>query len=473
MRKRNIFYRFFCVYLSIVLVSFGLVIFFANSSFRSVLITEKHTAMQKEGKLIARQYAREYFSGKMTTRRLTQYFSELDSLLNAQIWLCDTNGNIITTSSDEKERFMKENLYEMNPEFSIERTFRSTGTFYDCFGEEMLSTGRPISVSGELVGYIILHSPMSTLASTQDDLIHVTLLSLCILIVITLLLMSYFSRKILIPLANINHAARQYASGNFDTTIPISKNDEIGQLATSLNFMASELSKLEDYRKKFISNISHDFRSPLTSIKGYLEAMLDGTIPTELYHKYINVVLVETQRLTKLTSSLTNLTDLNGYGPLLKITDFDLIPVLQSITDTFEGRCNTRGIEIKIFGDLTTCMVSADKTKIEQVIYNLIDNAIKFSNDNSMIKVTLTEYPNEKLSISIKDSGMGIRKSDQSHIWERFYKADNSRGKDKGGHGIGLSITKEIIRSHNQQINLISTEGVGSEFVFSLQKSKR
>ena len=356
------------------------------------------------------------------------------------------------------------------PSIDLERTFRTTGTFGHSFEEEMISTGRPISLSGELVGYIVLHSPISTLSTTQAGITKATYLALGILVIVLIILLSYFSRKILVPIGEINQAARQYAKGNFDTFIPIERNDEIGELVSSLNFMAAELSKTEQYRKDFISNVSHDFRSPLTSIKGYLEAMLDGTIPPQLYEKYLGVLLDETKRLTKLTEGLIALKTLNGYGPLLNLSNFDIVQTVHSTINTFEGQCDSKNITITMSSSSPSCIIRADKTKIEQVIYNLTDNAIKFSKSGGDIKITITELAHNKVSISIKDKGIGIPRSEQTHIWERFYKVDNSRGKDKKSHGIGLAITKEIIHAHNEQINLISTENVGSEFVFTLSK---
>lgn len=470
--KRKILPKFFLLYMCIIGISILLVLSFANQSFKGVLIKEKQSAMQKEAKLIARQYARDYFSGDMSTRRLSQYFSELDSLLNSEVWLCDQEGVIVITSSEEEEQILNKNIKDIRKDVDLERTFRTTGTFSHSFDEDMISTGRPISLSGELVGYIILHSPISTLSSTQAGITKATYVALGILLIVIFILMYYFSHKILVPIGEINHAARQYAKGNFDTLIPLERTDEIGELASSLNFMASELSKTEQYRKDFISNISHDFRSPLTSIKGYLEAMLDGTIPPELYERYLGVLLDETKRLTKLTEGLVALKTLNGNAPMLKLSNFDMIKTIHSTINTFEGQCNTKQIRIHLFSPLQSCMVRADKIKMEQVVYNLIDNAIKFSKPGGEIRISVTELNHNKVSISIKDNGIGIPRSEQSHIWERFYKVDNSRGKDKKSHGIGLAITKEIIHAHNEQINLISTVNVGSEFVFTLTKAK-
>ena len=234
--------------------------------------------------------------------------------------------------------------------------------------------------------------------------------------------------------------------------------------------MAQELAKGEDNQKKIVANVSHDFRSPLTSIKGYLEAMNDGTIPPELYPKYTGIVINETDRLIKLTNNLLTLNNLNTSGMILERTDFDINNVIRQTASTFEGSCRGKmiTIELSLTGDML--YVNADLGKIQQVLYNLIDNAIKFSHKDSIIRIETTEKHN-KVFVSVKDSGIGIPKESVPLVFDRFYKSDLSRGKDKKGTGLGLSITREIIRAHKENINVISTEGVGSEFIFSLPLS--
>lgn len=250
----------------------------------------------------------------------------------------------------------------------------------------------------------------------------------------------------------------------------VDSEDEIGYLAASLSYMASEIARTEDDQKKFVANVSHDFRSPLTSIKGYLEAMLDGTIPPEMHNKYLNIVLNETERLTKLTNGLLTLNNLNTKGMLLDKTDFDINQIIRNTAAAFEGTCKNKTIAIELVLTGETMYVNADMGKIQQVFYNLLDNAIKFSHHDSVIKIETNEKSN-KIYVSVKDNGIGIPKDDLKLIWDRFYKSDASRGKDKKGTGLGLSITKEIIHAHGEHINVISTEGAGSEFVFSLAKS--
>ncbi len=209
----------------------------------------------------------------------------------------------------------------------------------------------------------------------------------------------------------------------------------------------------------------------MTSIKGYVEAMLDGTIPLEAQEKYLNIVLSETERLNKLTGSLLTLNSFDANGTMLELTDFDFLIIAKNTIASFEGQCNAKNIKIRLNHENSAYMVHADQMKIQQVIYNLIDNAIKFSRNDSEIIINVYNK-NGKVFVAVKDFGVGISSENQLKIWERFYKVDDSRGKDKKGTGLGLAIVKEIITAHNENINVISTEGVGTQFVFSLLKGK-
>lgn len=208
----------------------------------------------------------------------------------------------------------------------------------------------------------------------------------------------------------------------------VESEDEIGYLAACLNYMASEIANAEDDQKKFVANVSHDFRSPLTSIRGYLEAMIDGTIPPEMYDKYLNIVLNETERLTKLTNSLLTLNNLNTRGMLLDKTDFDINRVIRNTAATFEGTCRKKTIAIEMVLSGDVMYVNADMEKIQQVLYNLIDNAIKFSHHDSVIRIETSEK-RSKLFISVKDTGIGIPKDDLKMIWDRFYKSISPEAK--------------------------------------------
>ena len=240
----------------------------------------------------------------------------------------------------------------------------------------------------------------------------------------------------------------------------------MGYLAGTLNYMSGELNKLEEYQRNFIANVSHDFRSPLTSIKGYLEAIIDGTIPPEMYEKYLTRVISETERLTKLTQGMLTLNSLDSKGYLSR-SSFDINRVIKDTAASFEGTCGKKNINFELTFSDNIQMVYADLGKIQQVLYNLIDNAIKFSHQDSTIYIQ-TRIKNEKIFVSVKDTGIGIPKDSVQKVFDRFYKSDLSRGKDKKGTGLGLAIVKEIIQAHGENIDVVSTEGVGSEFIFSL-----
>ena len=199
--------------------------------------------------------------------------------------------------------------------------------------------------------------------------------------------------------------------------------------------------------------------------------MLDGTIPPEMHEHYLGVVLNETDRLTKLTNGLLTLNNLNTRGMILHMTDWNINDVIRKVSASFEQVCRSKSIRIRLILSGDVLYVHADMDKIQQVLYNLVDNAIKFSGSGSVIEIETTEKGG-KVFVSVKDNGIGIPKEDQNQIWERFYKTDLSRGKDKKGTGLGLSIVRETIRAHGENISLVSTQGVDSKFTFTLKRSE-
>lgn len=273
------------------------------------------------------------------------------------------------------------------------------------------------------------------------------------------------------PLRKLQNGARNFSIAHENPPIELHTNDEYGELAQTLNVIGEELSKFEEYQRKFISNISHDFRSPLTSIHGYVQAMADGIIPSEDQEKYLNIILFETNRLTKLTTYILDVNNYDKNNIFLDICDFDIHAVIEDTIDILQGSADRKNISfVTEFASDGPLSVSGDSDKIRQVLHNLMDNAIKFSHSDSSIYVRTRAHGN-KVFISVKDTGIGIPKEGIGRIWDRFYKTDLSRGKDKLGTGLGLSICKEIINAHKQTIHVVSTVGVGSEFVFTMQKS--
>ncbi len=468
--KHSLFDKIFLGFLFLFIGVFTILVFYSTYASKQALIQEKTEVLTNEAYLIAEQSIAGYVQDAFSNETLDSNFRYYSSTLDASIWLIDDKGIITNYSKAEGHPGPPKNIYMLYQDFDIFTSQSFTGDFYGVFDDDVISVALPISINEVPSGMVIVHSTLSQLNNVQKNIIQVIYIPFLVMLVISFSMLALISQKIMRPIKKINSVAEEYSTGNFDTKMNINSKDEIGQLAATLEYMASELSKLDVYRKEFISNISHDFRSPLTSIKGYIEAIQDGTIPPEKQDKYLNIVVDETKRLTKLTSSLLELNNFDAYGIWLVVKNFDILDPVKRAMRSYEGKCKDNGIDLILNNHCENTMVNGDKTKIQQVIYNLLDNAIKFTPSGKSIYITLTEK-NDKIFVSVKDEGCGIPQDSLKKIWTRFYKADSSRGKDKQGTGLGLSITREIIKAHNENINVVSTEGVGSEFTFSLSKA--
>ncbi len=464
--RKTLYLKFCLAYLIFGFFGFVVVATFASSMTLEQLKREKAESLYKEATLIANTYASDLYTNEISLDTVKKQLDAIDIFINSTIWIINPSGRLVL-STDEPLNINNEVVIDgFDPTITV-GSYYTTGTFFNSFKTEMLSVFAPITTNYKVQGYVVIHTSMDDLRATKETLLSISYIMLFIIFLLSLIILLFFHEFVYSPLRKITTATEQYASGNMHYEFSVESDDEMGYLAAALSYMASEIAKNEDGQKKFIANVSHDFRSPLTSIKGYLEAMLDGTIPAELREKYLGIVLNETDRLTKLTNSLLTLNNLNMRGMVLEKTVFDINQVIRNTAASFEGTLSQKRISIELILTGEELPVEADMGKIQQVLYNLTDNAIKFSNPDSTIKIETTEK-HQKVFVSVKDSGIGIPKESLKLIWDRFYKTDLSRGKDKKGTGLGLSITKEIIHAHNENINVISTEGVGTEFIFSL-----
>lgn len=468
--RKTLYLKFVLAYLIFGFFGFIIVATFGSNMTREHMRREKADTLYKEATLIANTYASDLYNSEASLETVKDQLDSLSVYLDSTIWIINPSGLMIL-DTDSPVDVAHPRVIEGFDATQNGGSYYTVGTFYDSFRQDMLSVFAPITANFKVQGYVVIHTSMAALNASAEGILSITYIILVILFLLSLIILIFFTEFVYLPLRKIIEATEQYAAGNMRYEFQVDSEDEIGYLAASLSYMASEIARSEDNQKKFIANVSHDFRSPLTSIRGYLEAMLDGTIPPELHEKYLRIVLNETERLTKLTNSLLTLNNLNTKGMVLEKTDFDLNTVIRNTAASFEGTCQQKriAIELVLTGDIL--LVNADMTKIQQVLYNLLDNAIKFSHSDSVIKIETTER-RSKVFVSVKDRGIGIPKDSLKLIWDRFYKTDLSRGKDKKGTGLGLAITKEIIKAHNENINVISTEGVGTEFVFSLPVSE-
>lgn len=464
--RKTLYLKFLLAYFIFGFFGFIVVATFVDSMTMEQLQREKAELLYREATLIANTYASDLYNNQTSLDTVKKQLDALDTYLSASLWIINPSGRMILSSRAPVNVERETVISGFDPTVTAGSHY-TIGNFWDSFTEEQLSVFAPITSGYKVRGYVVIHYPMSNIETSCNNLLNISYLMLIILFLLSLIILFFFTEMVYLPLRKITEATEQYANGNMHYEFQVESEDEMGYLAASLNYMASEIARAEDDQKKFVANVSHDFRSPLTSIKGYLEAMLDGTIPPELHEKYLKIVVNESDRLIKLTNSLLTLNNLNTKGMLLDISMFDINRTIRNTAASFEGTCKEKMIAIELILTGDELYVNADVGKIQQVLYNLLDNAIKFSHQNSVIKIETTERHN-KIFISVKDSGIGIPKDDLKFIWDRFYKSDLSRGKDKKGTGLGLSITKEIINAHGEHINVISTEGEGSEFIFTL-----
>ena len=469
--RKTLYFRFLLAYLLFALFGFTAVATVVSRLTTEYCIRDNARRLYGEASRISDTYASDLYNSTTSLETVQSQMEALASYMDTEIWILNPSGRMIVNSRRAPDP-AGETIVEGFDSTVAAGNYYTTGNFFNSFEEDVLSVTAPITSQFKIRGYVAIHLPMSIIRSSADSMLNLSWIMLIILLVLSLIILLFFTQYYYLPLRHIIKAAEQYALGNMHYRVPVEREDELGYLAASLGYMADTIARAEDDQKKFIANVSHDFRSPLTSMRGFLEAMLDGTIPPDRHEHYLGVVLSETDRLTKLTQGLLTLNNLNTGGMLLQRTDFDINAVIRDVAASFEQTCRSKKVSIRLVLTGRILYVNADLDKIQQVLYNLVDNALKFSRPDSDITIETTEK-GETVFVSVRDSGIGIPKEEQSLIWDRFYKTDLSRGKDKKGTGLGLSIVREIIRAHEENINLVSTEGVGSTFTFTLRRSEK
>jgi len=429
------------------------------------LITERVSVLYESAQTITSECLSNYYDSTSSLSNVKTQLEVVDTFLNVRIWVVNKAGQVIVDTRNEKVSLLQ-NLNIAVPEI-FEKNYLKNTTLNGMVSEPVLAICYTASSDFDIQGYVVIMDSMQTITNSTANYMKVIIIALILIAIILAFTFFFLHVTVIHPFKELNKAMIEFCNGNFKYQIKPGKGNAFSDFTTGIHFMANELANLEEYQKKFIANISHDFRSPLTSIKGYAEAIKDGTIPYEMQDKYLEIILFETERLTKLTSNLLTLNNIKYNGTLLNIVSFDMNHIIKKTAASFEGICTKKKITIELLFEAEQANVCGDEDKMQQVLYNLIDNAIKFSPNNTIIHIK-TEERNDKLYTSVKDHGIGIPAESLNHIWERFYKSDASRGKDKKGTGLGLSIVKEIITAHKENITVASTTDVGTEFIFTL-----
>ncbi|MDV2886687.1 HAMP domain-containing sensor histidine kinase [Alkalihalophilus pseudofirmus] len=461
-RQKNIFTKLFVTYFVIILISFFL--------FNSIFLYLFHVNMYddfKEGFAYSKEKIEAHFE-------LADSEDWSEELLDASldISLSQMNNSIYIYNSSAERVY--QSSYDQAPKLQVDRSMVE-----DVLRGAELAEG--MRVDNRLV-YTIAE-PIDVTAGTPHVMVMVYYeldhqykqvlimigLTFTITMALTGFILWFISRRLTAPLREMNRIALQLAKGDFSQHVRVNSKDEIGQLGSTFNYMAKELENIEQMRTDFITNVSHDLRSPLTSIKGFLTALLDGTIADHRKNHYYTIMKNETERLSKLVNDLLDMSQLQHGHITIKPTTYNLSEQVRLVAAKMEPQLQASDLFIELEEGAGDVYVFADKDRIEQVLINLIENAIHHSPPKKPVYVHLLQEA-EQVKVSIEDFGEGIKEEDLTYIWERFYKTDKARSK-KTGTGVGLSIVKSIIDLHQSSIQVKSEVGIGTTFIFTLPQS--
>lgn len=411
----------------------------------------------------------------------------LNSVLNgfsrsssSHIIITDVDGRVIvnTTESGYWANESRESL-ELDHLREVLSGKRVTvvGTMNGAFNETMFTLEVPV-IRGEnkaVYGAVLVSTPIPQRRSMLFELFKILLFSALVVIVVSFILSYMLSRILANPIKRVGKSASDFAGGDLTSRVAIDRVDEnvteITELADAFNNMADELEKSEDIRMSFISDVSHELRTPMTTIGGFIDGILDDTIPPEKQKEYLSIVKDEVTRLSRLVNTFLDITRMQSDKVNIVKSDFDINEVIRLIIIGLGPKIDKKNLNIDLVFDNDVCYVRADADKIKMVITNLIDNAIKFTYDRGTITITTCPKGSE-VFISVHNTGVGIPEEQQKIIFERLYKVDKSRSINKEGTGIGLYIVKSMLSAHGKDIKVKSVEGEYAEFSFYLDRGK-
>ena len=290
-------------------------------------------------------------------------------------------------------------------------------------------------------------------------------------IMLAALIAVYFiTERMVAPLKSMSRAAKSFAKGQFDARVTVTGSDEIAELAVAFNNMAENLAIANEMQRSFVANVSHDLRTPMTTISGFIDGILSGAIPKEKQEYYLGVISEEVRRLSRLVSALLDISRMQAGERKFAMAEFDICELSRQVLISFEQKIEGKKLDVSFECDSDRMDVIGDRDAIHQVLYNICDNAIKFSHDGGKFDIRIAEK-DKKTYISVYNEGVGIPSEDVGRIFDRFYKSDKSRGLDKSGVGLGMYISRTIIDAHGEKIWAESEPGQWCRFTFTLQKS--
>ena len=393
------------------------------------------------------------------------YINEFALYEDVTVAVTDRDGNVAFVSISNVDFPDKIDTEGYNTVLEGKSTYR-TGAFNSVFKYNTFSVAAPFKINGVAEGVIFVIEKNGIISKELLTVVTRNLISVVIAILVALVASFFISRRFVRPITKIKTGAREIALGRYTKLESTTRIEEYNEMINSFNHMSTELEKQDRARADFIANISHDLRTPLTTIMGYVRGVMDGTIPCEVQNQYLGVALSEGERMQHMIENNIDLSKYESGKFVPNLSEFDLSEIVRSIVISMEKRIREKNIVVQFKYESPENFVEGDESAIYRVVQNLFDNALKFASINSEIEISL-KNKNNLVFCSIKNYGSSISEEEQKYIWDRYYKADSSRSYHKKGSGLGLYIVKSIINQHNQRISIKSDEN-SVEFEFTL-----
>ena len=470
---KSIYLRNFVATAVMVSICFLIVAFSFVGIGRNYLISEYRDDMVNSAREVARTASSVAQTDSLSSWVLGMSISAVANSTGNQIFITDAEGTVVTCSDkapicDQMGTRVPDEVMGLLRETGSFDQLSTLGGMYKS-NRMVVATAITVSGDGELLGYVFVSNVIDNMLGAWSTFLMIASVVTIGVFCAALLVSLVYSKRMARPLDDMAAASRKFARGDFSVRVRQEDDptDEMGALIDSFNKMADSLEQAEKRRSEFIANISHELRTPMTTIAGFADGILDGTIPREDQEKYLRSIRDETRRLSRLVRDMLSVSQAKAAAadPGKRVA-FDLTELVLQTLLSFEGRATKKNLDVDPQFPENHLMVKADKDAITQVIYNLLDNAVKFATPGSCLILRLYK-DNGKAYVSVKDFGDTIPPDDLPFIFDRFHKSDRSRSMDMDGVGLGLYLVKTIINSHDEDIAVRSEDGM-TEFVFTL-----
>ena len=403
------------------------------------------------------------------TSNVENYYNTIGESIGADIYLADMrDGRILYSGgaggSEHQLEYVPMSVMES---FRTKAVYTETGRMKGLYESAHYTVGKPIlSPGNRVICAVFASTSASALSTFLVDIFQMFVLSAVVVMILASIIIYFVTSNMIRPLRQMLVATGRFARGDFSTRVPVEGDDEVSMLAAAFNAMASSLATLEQSRRSFTANVSHELKTPMTTIGGFIDGILDGTIPPEKQNYYLQIVSTEVKRLSRMVRAMLNLSRIEAGELKINPEPVEITDIVTRTTLMFEKPLTDKNIEVRGL-DTEKRMVEADPDMIQQVVYNLIENAVKFVNPGGYLEFRYWEEGDRTL-VAVRNSGEGIQSEELNRVFDRFYKSDKSRSKDKSGVGLGLYIVRTIINLHGGEIFIRSEVGQYTEFVFSL-----